>query len=198
MACEVGGLLSFSRGLLGVGILAVAGVAGASAVLANEPDVAPGIVLHMQTAFNPNLPGAGEAVRTFTKTLKHMAGGALAVKVIEPGRMAPTRDMLDAVVSGDLEAAFTWSGYAAVKSPVFGLFGTLPFGPNAEEMTSWILDGDGGKIHRDAYDKLGVACIPCGVQGAKGGGWFRADLDTPEDFKGVKLRYGKIAGPVIA
>ena len=125
----------------------------------DRPDIAPALTLQMQTAFNPNLPGAGEAVRTFTKTLKHMAGGALAVRIIEPGRVAPTRDMLDAIVAGDLEAAFTWSGFAASKAPVFGLFGALPFGPGPEEMTSWILDGDGGRIHRDAYDRLGVKGI---------------------------------------
>src|SRR5512143_22326 len=60
--------------------------AGASvAVAGTEPDVAPAVVLHMQTAFNPNLPGAGEAVRTFTKSLKHMSGGALGLEIFEPG-----------------------------------------------------------------------------------------------------------------
>jgi len=102
------------------------------------------------------------------------------------------------VVAGDLEAAFTWAGYAAAKAPVFSLFGTVPFGPGPTVMTSWLLDGDGGRIHHDAYDRLGVMGIPCGVQGGKGGGWFRADLNTPEDFKGVKLRYGKISGDVIS
>ena len=158
-----------------------------------QPDIAPALTLHMQTAFNPNLPGAGEAVRTFTKSLKHMAGGALGMKIIEPGRIAPTREMLDAIVAGDLEAAFTWAGFAAAKSPVFGLFGTSP-----EEMTSWILDGDGGKIHHEAYDKLGVMGIPCGVQGPKGGGWFRAELNTVADFQGARLRYGRLSGDVIA
>src|SRR5258708_18971201 len=151
----------------------------------------------MQTAVNPNLPGAGEGVRAFTKTRKHMSAGALAVKIIEPGRVAPTPDMLDAVVNGDLEAAFTWSGYAMAKAPVFSLFATVPFGPGPEDMTSWLLEGDGGRIHHDAYDKLGVAGIPCGVQGPKGGGWFRSDLNMPADFKGVRLRYGRISGEII-
>jgi TRAP-type mannitol/chloroaromatic compound transport system substrate-binding protein len=168
----------------------------AQSVMAGEPDAATRI-LQMQTAFNPGLPGAGEGVRAFTKTLKHMSGGALSVKIVEPGRIAPTRDMLDAVIAGDLEAAFTWTGYAVSKAPVFGLFGTVPFGPDANVMTSWLLEGDGGRFHRDAYDRLGVVGMPCGVQGSKGGGWFRADLNTPEDFKGVKLRYGKISGEVI-
>ncbi len=165
--------------------------------MAREPDHTIGRILQMQTAFNPNLPGAGEGVRTFTKTLKHMSGGALIIKIVEPGRIAPTPDVIDAIVAGDLEAAFTWSGYAAAKAPVFSLFATVPFGPGPEDMTSWLLQGDGGRIHHDAYDKLGVAGIPCGVQGPKGGGWFRSDLNTVADFKGTRLRYGRISGEVI-
>lgn len=152
----------------------------------------------MQTAFNPALPGSGEGVRIFTRTVKLSSGGALAIKIIEPGRVTPTADMLDAVVSGDLEAAFTWSGYAAAKAPVFGVFSTVPFGPSTEDMTSWMLEGDGSRIHRDAYEKLGVAGIPCGIQGAKGGGWFRSELNTIADFKGQRLRFGRYAGETIA
>jgi TRAP-type mannitol/chloroaromatic compound transport system substrate-binding protein len=157
----------------------------------------PGRVIAMQTAFNPALPGSGEGVRIFTRTVKHMSGGALAIKIIEPGRMAPTADMLDAVVAGDLEAAFTWSGYAAAKAPVFGVFATVPFGPGPEDMTSWMLEGDGSRIHREAYEKLGVTGIPCGIQGAKGGGWFRTELNTVADFKGQRLRFGHLAGEVV-
>jgi TRAP-type mannitol/chloroaromatic compound transport system substrate-binding protein len=185
-----------SVGILGVVAAALCAAAGIAA--AGEP-LPPGAhVIQMQTAFNPGLPGAGEGVRAFTKTLKRISASSLSVRIIEPGHNAPTKDMLDAIVAGDLEAGFTWAGYAAPKAPVFGLFATVPFGPGPSVMTSWLLEGHGGKIHHDAYDKLGVAGIPCGVQGGKGGGWFRADLNTPEDFKGVKLRYGKISGPVIS
>jgi len=159
---------------------------------------APKRLLQMQTAFSPALPGSGEAVRVFARTVKQMSGGALSIKIVEPGRVAPTADMLDAIVNGDLAAAFTWSGYAASKAAVFGVFATIPFGPGPEDMTSWMLEGDGSRIHRDAYDKLGVAGIPCGIQGAKGGGWFRGDLNTVADLKGLRLRYGRVAGEVMA
>ena len=174
------------RSVAALGV-AIASLALAQFAVAEQPDANGTRVIQMQTAFNPGLPGAGEGVRTFTKTLKHMSAGALAVKIIEPGQVAPTPDMLDAVVNGDLEAAFTWSGYAMSKAPVFSLFATVPFGPGPEDMTSWLLEGDGGKIHHDAYDKLGVVGIPCGVQGPKGGGWFRTDLNTVEDFKGARV-----------
>ena len=168
--------------------------------LDKPPDLgpSPGRVLQMQTAFNPALPGSGEAVRVFTRTVKHTSAGALAIKIIEPGRVTPTADMLDAVVSGELEAAFTWSGYAAAKASVFGVFSTVPFGPGPEDMTSWMLEGDGSRIHREAYEKLGVTGIPCGMQGPKGGGWFRTDLNTVADFKGQRLRFGRYAGEVVA
>ena len=166
---------------------------------ATDLALAPGArILKMQTAFNPALPGSGEGVRVFTRTVKQMSGANLAIKIIEPGRIVPTADMLDAIIAGDLEAAFTWSGYSAAKAPVLGVFATVPFGPGPEDMTSWILEGDGGRIHRDAYDKLGVTGIPCGVQGGKGGGWFRGDLNTVADFKCQRLRFGKFAGEVVA
>jgi TRAP-type mannitol/chloroaromatic compound transport system substrate-binding protein len=148
---------------------------------------APKRLIPMQTAFNPGLPGS----------VKHMSGGSLAIKIVEPGRIAPTADMLDAIISGDLEAAFTWSGYAAAKAPVFNVFATVPFGPATEDMTSWMLEGDGSRIHREAYEKLGVVGIPCGIQGAKGGGWFRTELNTVADFKGQRLRFGRLAGEVV-
>src|SRR5207253_3184879 len=47
------------------------------------------------------------------------------------------------------------------------------------------------------YDKLGVTGIPCGMQGPKGGGWFRGDLNTVEDLKGMRLRYGKMSADII-
>jgi TRAP-type mannitol/chloroaromatic compound transport system substrate-binding protein len=172
-------------------------LAAASGVMAGPPQQGTRVV-QMQTAFNPNLPGAGEGVRTFTKNVKHMSDGQLVIKMLEPGRIAPTPEVLDAIVSGDLEAAFTWSGYSAAKAPVLGLFATVPFGPGPDEMVSWLLEGDGGRIHRDAYDKLGVTGIPCGLQGMKGGGWFRGDVNTLEDLKGMRLRYGKMAAEVVA
>ncbi len=185
------------RDLCVTGLAALAAWSLASAAVAEEPSLSKGRVLQMQTAFNPDLPGSGEGVRSFTKTLAHMSDGALSIKIIEPGHIAPTRDMLDAVVAGDLEAAFTWSGFASAKAPVLSLFGTVPFGPGPEEMSAWILEGDGGRIQRQAYDRLGVTGIPCGMQGGKGGGWFRSELNTVDDFKNARLRYGRIAGPVI-
>jgi TRAP-type mannitol/chloroaromatic compound transport system substrate-binding protein len=178
--------------------VAVVAAATVGRAMAESPTASfHGKILQMQTAFNPNLPGPGEGVRTFTKSIRHMSGGNLVIKMVEPGRVVPTPEMLDAVISGDLEAAYTWSGYAASKAAVFQVFATVPFGPGPETLASWVLDGEGGRIHREAYEKLGVVGIPCGIQGAKGGGWFRSDLNTVADLKGARLRFGKLSGEVL-
>ncbi len=107
--------------------------------------------------------------------------------------------MLDAMIAGDLEAAFTWSGYAASKAPVFNIFATVPFGLGPSDMASWMLEGDGSRIHRDAYDKLGVAGVPCGIQGPKGGGWFRGEVNTRGRLQGrAACATVKLAADVIA
>jgi TRAP-type mannitol/chloroaromatic compound transport system substrate-binding protein len=188
----------FAAVLLAAGGFAAAGDKERSVERPSDISPPAARLLHMQTAFNPALPGSGEAVRLFTKSVKQMSGGALAIKIVEPGRVVPSADMLDAVVAGDLEAAFTWSGYSAAKAPVFGVFATVPFGPGPEDMSSWMLEGDGGRILRDAYDKLGVAGVPCGIQGGKGGGWFRSELNTVDDFKGQRLRFGRLAAEVVS
>jgi TRAP-type mannitol/chloroaromatic compound transport system substrate-binding protein len=186
---------------LAAALLSVAGTAAAQDTRAAPKNVAaPSAtrVIQMQTAFSPVLPGSGEGVRVFTRSVKHMSAGGVAIKILEPGRVAPTAEMLDAIIAGDLEAAFTWSGYAASKTPVFNIFATVPFGLGPEEMASWMLEGDGSRIHRDAYDKLGVTGIHCGIQGPKGGGWFRGEVNSVADFKGLRLRYGKLAAEVIS
>ncbi len=126
-----------------------------------------------------------------------MTAGAVAIKILEPGRVAPTAEMLDAIVAGDLEAGFTWSVYAASKAPVFNIFATVPFwaGPGRDGFLD--ARGDGSRIHREAYEKLGVTGIPCGIQGHKGGGWFRGEVNSVPTSRAA-LRYGKLAAEVIA
>jgi TRAP-type mannitol/chloroaromatic compound transport system substrate-binding protein len=154
--------------------------------------------LKMQTAFNPTLSVIGEAGRQFTATLKAISGGAFAIKILEAGRVASTPDLLDAVVEGSVDAAFTSPTYAAAKQPALALFAGVPFGPSPEEYIAWMYDGEGGRLHRDLYARLGVHALPCGIVGPEAGGWFRNEINTVADLKGLRLRYNGLGGEVIA
>jgi TRAP-type mannitol/chloroaromatic compound transport system substrate-binding protein len=155
------------------------------------------IKLRMQTAFNPGISVLGEASRQFVKSVKAMSGGMISLKLLEAGAKAPTADLLDAVVNGDVDAAFTSPSYAAAKVPALLIFSSLPFGPTPEEYVAWMIGGDGGRLYQELYGKLGVHAIMCGVAGSEAGGWFRNEMNSVADLKGLRVRYAGLAGEVL-
>ncbi|TXL70378.1 TRAP transporter substrate-binding protein [Vineibacter terrae] len=163
-----------------------------------KPDADGRTKLRMQTAFNPGISVLGEASRQFTTAVKTMSAGMVSIKMLEAGAKAPTADLLDAVLNGDVDAAFTSPSYAAAKMPALLVFSSLPFGPTPEEYVAWMIAGEGGRFHHDLYDKLGVHAVMCGVAGSEAGGWFRNEMRSVADLKGLRVRYAGLAGEVLA
>lgn len=170
----------------------------AAAPRSAHADVPGRVKITMQAAFNPGVSVLGESAKQFARSLRAMSGGAVVVKILEAGARAPTVDLLDAVVRGDVEAAFTTPFYAASKAPALLLFAAVPFGPTEHEYVSWMIDGDGGKLHRGIYERLGVHALMCGVAGPEAGGWFRNEVTTVADLKGQRVRYVGLGGDVMA
>ncbi|WP_178130438.1 TRAP transporter substrate-binding protein [Reyranella sp. CPCC 100927] len=154
--------------------------------------------LRMQTAFNPGISVLGEAARQFVTAVKAMSAGTVSVKLLEAGAKAPTSELLEAVLRGDVDAAFTSPSYAATKVPALQVFASLPFGPTPEEYVAWMIGGEGGRFHRELYEKLGVHAVMCGVAGSEAGGWFRNEMRSVADLKGLRVRYAGLAGEVLA
>lgn len=153
--------------------------------------------LRMQTAFNPGLSVLGEGARHFVESLKATSNGSLKFKIVEAGGRVPSADLLDAVVGGELDAAFTWSGHAAAKLSALNLFASVPFGPSVEEYVAWMIDGGGDALHRELYDRLGVHAMMCGVMGPEAGGWFRSEITGVADLKGMRVRFTGLAAEVL-
>jgi TRAP-type mannitol/chloroaromatic compound transport system substrate-binding protein len=165
--------------------------------VAQQPAPAETQRLRMQTAFDPGLSVLGEGVRHFVDSVKAASNGALSLKIVEAGGRVPSADLLEAVVAGELDAAFTWTGYAATKLSAFNLFASVPFGPSVEEYVGWMLDGGGAALHRELYGRLGVHAMMCGVMGPEAGGWFRSEIASVADLKGMRLRYTGLAAEVL-
>jgi TRAP-type mannitol/chloroaromatic compound transport system substrate-binding protein len=204
----VGASSTKAAGLLAAvtaGFLALAMEAGARpdapspVLLAQAADAPPERTrLHMQTAFNPGISVLGEASRQFVTSLKAMSGGQISIKMLEAGARAPTAELLEAVERGDVDAAFTSPSYAAARIPALLIFSSLPFGPTPEDYVSWMISGDGGRLHRGLYERLGMHAMMCGVAGPEAGGWFRSEMRTVADLKGLRVRYQGLAGEVLA
>jgi TRAP-type mannitol/chloroaromatic compound transport system substrate-binding protein len=162
-----------------------------------QPSPSDTLRLRMQTAFNPGLSVLGEGARHFVDSVKAASNGALSLKIVEAGGRVPSADLLEAVVGGELDAAFTWTGHAATKLSALNLFASMPFGPSVEEYVGWMVDGGGAALHRELYDRLGVHAMMCGVMGPEAGGWFRSEITSVADLKGLRLRFTGLAAEVL-
>ncbi|NLZ40138.1 MAG: TRAP transporter substrate-binding protein DctP, partial [Comamonadaceae bacterium] len=104
---------------------------------------------------------------------------------------------LDAVTSGTVECAHTPTYFYVGKEPTLG-FGTgVPFGLNARQQHSWWYFGGGEKLVNDALAKFKATSIPCGNSGCQMGGFFRKEIKSLADLKGLKMRIGGFGGKVL-
>jgi hypothetical protein len=104
--------------------------------------------------------------------------------------------LVDAVQNGTVEMGHTAPYYYFGKNDAFALGCAIPFGLNSRQMTAWQYDGNGLKLMREFYSNYGFTSFPMGNTGAQMGGWFRKEIKTVADMKGLKFRVGGFAGKV--
>jgi TRAP-type mannitol/chloroaromatic compound transport system substrate-binding protein len=133
----------------------------------------------------------------FAKAVKEMSGGKFEISVHPAGELMPPFGVVDAVQNATVEMAHTAPYYFFGKNEAFAIGGAIPFGMNSRQLTSWVVDGNGGKLMREFYAKYNIVNFLGGNTGAQMGGWFRKEIKTPADIKGLKFRVGGFAGKVI-
>ena len=180
---------SFVRGAGLAGVLA-AGVAPAvHAQAAIRWRLASSFPKSLDTIF-----GGGEV---FAKKVSEMTGGKFQISVHAGGELMPPFGVVDGVQNGTVECAHTVPYYFFGKDETFAIGGAIPFGLNSRQMTAWMMEGNGLKLMREFYKNYNIVSFPCGNTGAQMAGWFRKELKSVADVKGLKFRIGGFAGKVI-
>ena len=159
---------------------------------------APAVFWRMASAYPSTLPQLGSLAKRVEKEIWRLSAGAMQIKFHEPDALAPTTEMFDAVASGTIDAAFSSPGLWGGRVSALQLFSAVPFGPSPEEYLAWLYFGGGGKLFEDIYHKHGIHGIPCGVISSEASGWFRREIKTLEDLKGVKMRFFGLGAKVMA
>ena len=114
------------------------------------------------------------------------------------GELASSQQALDAVSSGSVECAHTPAYFYFNKVSALG-FGTgFPFGLNSRQQLSWWTFGGGGDIVNSALKRLNVHGIPAGLTGVQMGAWFKKEINSLDDLKGLRFRISGMGGPVLA
>jgi len=138
--------------------------------------------------------GGGDQV---AKRVAAATGGAFEISVHGPGELVPAFGVLDAVQQEAVECAHTSGVFFFGKDPTFALDGQIPVGMNSRQMTGWMKDGGGLPLLREFYREFNIVNFPCGNTGAQMGGFFRKEVKTLADMKGLKFRVGGFGGVIL-
>ena len=152
----------------------------------------------MVTTWPPNLPVLQTGAERFAKRVEEATGGQLKIQVFAGGELVPPLGVFDAVSEGTVECGSGASYYWAGKVPAAQWFAAVPFGFNPQGINAWFYSGGGLQLWEEVYAPFNVIPRPQGNTGVQMGGWFRKDMNTIDDYKGLKMRIPGLGGKVIS
>ncbi|MCX7295989.1 MAG: TRAP transporter substrate-binding protein [Hyphomicrobiales bacterium] len=150
----------------------------------------------MVTSWPKRLPGPGLSAERVAERIRALSNGRLDIQVSAAGEVVPAFGVLEAVGNGVAEMGHTASFYWQGKMAAASFFTTVPFGLTPSEHTAWIEAGGGQALWDDLYRPFGVKPFMGGNTGVCMGGWFRRELKSLADVRGLKLRSLGLGGEV--
>jgi len=183
------------KGALGGAAAAAAATVAAPAIAAKHEKK---IKINMVSTWPRDFPGLGTGAQRFAKRLTEMTNGRMEVKYYAAGERVKAFDSFDEVASGNSQmyhsAEYYWKG----KHPGYAFFTSVPFGLTYTEMNAWIRFGGGQQLWDKLAGSYGLKGLMCGNTGVQMGGWFRKEMNSPDDFKGLKMRIPGLGGDVLS
>ncbi len=177
--------------------IAGAGLAAAAVAKPAVAQSAPEVKWRLTSSFPKSLDTIYGGAEVLAKQVAELTDGKFQIQVFAAGEIVPGLQALDAVQNGTVEACHTATYYYVGKDPTFAIPATVPFGLNARQQNSWLLQGGGNELVNEFFKKYNVIGMPTGNTGVQMGGWFRKEIKTVADMSGLKMRIGGIAGQVL-
>jgi TRAP-type mannitol/chloroaromatic compound transport system substrate-binding protein len=169
-----------------IGVAAAVAV-GLGAVSAAAQDKK--VRLQMQSNFASSLSLLGPNAQYTVSQIAKLSNGSIDIKFLEPGAIVPAGQAFDAVSSGALDAAWATPGFWTGKDIGFAVYSTVPFGPGMGEYLAWMKEGGGEKMLQALYAKYNIHSVICHLIPPEASGWFRKEIKTLDDLKGLKMRF---------
>ena len=153
--------------------------------------------LTMITTWPKKTPGLADNAERFAANVMALTDGKLSIKLYGAGEIVPAFESLDAVSRGTADLCHSTSLLWVGKHKAFNYFGSVPFGFTAQEMAAWMRFGGGQEVWEDLYSEFDIQPFYAGSASVQAGGWFRKEMNTLEDFHGLKFRIGGLGGEIL-
>ena len=151
---------------------------------------APELKWRMTSSFPKALDTIYGAAETFSRFVAEATDNKFQIQVFAAGEIVPGLEAANAASAGTVEMCHTASYYYWGKDPTFALGTAVPFGLNSRQQNGWMYYGGGLELMNEFYATHTLIGFPCGNTGAQMGGWFRKEIKSLADFKGLKFRIG--------
>jgi TRAP-type mannitol/chloroaromatic compound transport system substrate-binding protein len=171
--------------------------AAATQAVAQAPAL-PTVRWRMTSSFPKSLDTIYAGAETLAKRVDAITGGKFKIQVFAAGEIVPAFQAADAVQNLTVESCHTASYYFVGKNKAFAFDTTLPFGLNQRQQNAWIYYGGGLQLVREFFRDYSIISFPGGNTGVQMGGWWRKEIKTLADLKGVKFRIAGLGGDVCA
>jgi TRAP-type mannitol/chloroaromatic compound transport system substrate-binding protein len=179
-------------------LLAAAGMALVGTLaLATDADAQERVRWKMQSAFPSNLSHLGTSAVRLEEMVDRISGGNFELKFFEPGALVPALECFDAASKGSVESCFTTAGYHTGKHPSLAFFTAVPFGPGFGEYFAWMLYGGGKELQNEIYARSNLYSIDCNMIGPETSGWFKEEVGSLDDLRGLKMRFFGLGAQVM-
>lgn len=152
----------------------------------------------MVSRWDKTFPDQLAAGQRLADRIAAMSRGRLVIEVLPPDTVVPSAETLKAVSNGSVEMSRTLAYDWRTQSPVLEFFFVVPYGFTQNEMSAWLHYFGGQKLWDEAYAPFGVKPFPAGSLGAQSFGWFRNEINTLNDLKGMRFRTTGVAADVIS
>ncbi len=174
--------------------------AGVAAGIVAAPAIAqssPAISWRLASSFPKSLDTIFGTAEIMTRRVAQLTDGKFNIRVFPGGELVPALQVMDAVQAGTIEMGHSASYYYFGKDPTFAFDTAIPFGLTARQQTAWMDQGGGRQLMRDFFADYGIINFMGGNTGCQMGGWFRKEVNKPQDLHGLKMRVGGFAGRVL-
>lgn len=175
-----------------------AGIAAGTVAAPAIAQAQPQIHWRLASSFPKSLDTLYGAAELLVKRVSQATAGKFQIRLFAGGEIVPGLQVLDAVQNGTVECGHTAPYYYVGKDPAFAFATALPFGLNARQQNAWMYYGGGMRALADLFAEYGCIQFPGGNTGAQMGGWYRKEIRSVEDLRGLKMRIGGLGGQVLA
>jgi TRAP-type mannitol/chloroaromatic compound transport system substrate-binding protein len=178
---------------LAVAVTAALCILNVTPVQAKDPTVN----IKVAGMFGSNFKPIGDHINQMVKNVRMATDNSVNMRFFEPGALVPVMGIFDAVSSGSVDAGYVGIGLYINKEPGLALFNAAPFTPDLTQFLAWIYYGGGQQVLDEVLKKHNMKGIFCGLLAPESGGWFNKEINTLEDFKGLKMRIAGLGSNVL-